>query len=70
MHLLEINGEVLKYAAPALIHDRTLALAAVRQSYSVYNQLNADFQQDPEFLLLYRDAKKAYYEKWDEDFPL
>ena len=70
LRLLEINGEVLKYAAPAFIHDRALALAAVRQSYTVYNHLNPDLQNDPEFLLLYRDAKKAYYEKWDEDFPL
>lgn len=64
--MLEVNGGVLPYAAPELLHDRALALVAAGSSVEVFHQLPPEFQQDPEFIRAYDTVKKNAADEWDD----
>lgn len=64
--MLEVNGGVLPYAAPELLHDRALALVAAGSSVEVFHQLPSEFQQDPEFIRAYETVKKNAADEWDD----
>jgi hypothetical protein len=64
--MLEVNGGILPYAAPELLHDRALALVAAGSSVEVFHQLPPEFQQDPEFIRAYDTVKKNAADEWDD----
>ena len=64
--MLEVNGGILPYAAPELLHDRALALVAAGSSVGVFHQLPPEFQQDPEFIRAYETVKKNAADEWDD----
>jgi hypothetical protein len=64
--MLEVNGGILPYAAPELLQDRAMALAAAGSSVEVFHQLPPEFQQDPEFIRVQNSVKKNAADEWDE----
>ena len=65
--MVEVNGEVLPYAAPELLRDRTLALMATGSSVEVFYQLPKEFQNDAEFISVHDSVKKNAADEWDAD---
>lgn len=63
--MVEVNGGILPYAAPELLRDRALALAATGSSVEVFHQLPQEFQNDAEFISVHDSVKKNAADEWD-----